>query len=30
MTTAMETILVIDDEEDIHYSFQRNFSSLGW
>ncbi len=26
----MNTILVIDDEEDIHYSFERNFSSLGW
>jgi nitrogen regulation protein NR(I) len=26
----METVLVIDDEEDIHYSFQRNFASLGW
>lgn len=26
----METVLVIDDEEDIHYSFQRNFGSLGW
>ncbi len=26
----MERILVIDDEEDIHYSFRRNFESLGW
>lgn len=26
----MDTILVIDDEEDIHYSFQRNFALLGW
>jgi nitrogen regulation protein NR(I) len=26
----MDTVLVIDDEEDIHYSFQRNFASLGW
>ena len=26
----MESILVIDDEKDIHYSFQRNFVSLGW
>jgi nitrogen regulation protein NR(I) len=26
----MDRVLVIDDEEDIHYSFQRNFQSSGW
>jgi len=26
----MDNILVIDDEEDIHYSFQRNFAALDW
>ncbi len=26
----MSTVLVIDDEGDIHYSFQRNFSTVGW
>ncbi len=25
-----ETILVIDDEEDIHYSFERSFAPMGW
>jgi len=26
----MDTILVVDDEEDIHYSFRRNFNTIGW
>lgn len=26
----MDTILVVDDESDIHYSFTRNYTSLGW
>lgn len=26
----IESVLVMDDEKDIHYSFQRNFQKLGW
>jgi two-component system nitrogen regulation response regulator GlnG len=29
MTDLTEAILIVDDDKDIHYSFKRNFDSLG-